>query len=330
MYGMALAGFLTALCVPSQPARADVTAVVNEGTLEITATPGEMQGVLLTGLLTEGISVFVDGTLLKTFPRAGVSRIDVFGVTGVTFQHFGMGGVGFEFEGDIVVDMFTGGVFYPSNLSSLNGLRLRGDLLLRDNSGFGFGIEQEFSLALIDGNLTVQDGVFIFPRFSPSLLCITGDLKIGSQSASVGGVLENVFIGRDLIVDGGPRNEFIELRNVIVEGDAVMSLGQSTGGDQSEFDADWLSISRSTIKGDLVIDGEQGDDTVRLGFLKIEGNLGIDMGAGADEVRFSSNLTFGSESKIFLDGGNGNSDELILNGLTLNADEHTGFETVTP
>lgn len=327
MYGVALAGFLTALCVNSQSARAEVTAGINKdtGTLEITVTPGEMKGVLLTGHLTEEISVFADdGTLVKSFPRTGISKVDILGVTRVTFQHFGTGGVGFEFEGDIVVDVFNN---YPYARSSLDGLSLRGDLLLRGNAGI-VAIDQDFSLALIDGNLTVQDGGFGFPQY-PGLLWVTGDLTFISTSEGVGGWLENVFIGRDLIVNGGPHNEFISVQNVVVEGDALMRLGP-TNREERDF-SDFVQIFASTIKGDLIIDGEQGDDTVWLGNSTIEGNLFIDMGPGADEVRFFFNsLNFGTDTQIFLDGGNGTSDELILDGLILDADEHTGFETVTP
>lgn len=324
---IALAAFLTAVFVSSESVLAEATAVVNDGTLEITATPGETQGVLLTGHLTEKISVFADGTLVNTFPRTGISRIEVLGVSRVTFRD--VSGSGFEFEGDIVGDLFIGGVVFPNNVSRLDGLSLRGDLLLRGHAGTVV-IDQASSLALIEGNVTVQDGGFGFPQF-PGSLWVTGDLTLISISEGVGGFLEDVFVGRDLIINGGPHNEFLELRNVFVERDALMSLGQSTGGDRSDFDADFVDIGQSTIKGDLIIDGEQGDDTLWLRSSTIEGNLYIDMGPAADEVRFFSSLILGTDTQIFLDGGNGTSDELILNGfLILDGDEYTGFETVTP
>ena len=207
----------------------------------------------------------------------------------------------FEFDGDIAVDVVTGG------RCELLGLDLKGDITFSGSAG---RILVAYRGAIIDGDVAFEGGPGA-DQFGPS---------------EFGGSL---VVNGDLNIDGGPGNDSIRLEDAFVGGETLVSLGQSTGGQPNSLDKDLFDLRFSLLAGDVMIAGDEGDDHVLVLLTEIRGDFLIDMGNGADRVSFFG-LLVSEEPIVFVDGGNGNSDQLNLNGFPLLPEEAAGFETINP
>lgn len=298
---------ITGSPTPAQAAPEDVTASVHDGVLTIKRASGSTDGFFFVGITLEGrleedIRVYVGNDLLGTYSRSGDAGVTAIAIDGdQSLVSFGRNSP-LEFEGDINVDVHTGGACFLERLNMLGNLHLRG------SAG---AIRVEYSFATIDGNLTLDGG--------PGADSLGGDPFFGFLA-----------ISGTLAIDGGPGNEYISLANLYVGGDTLINLGQSSGGEPaSSADKDFLRFDDSVLSGSLMISGDEGDDDLEIFFSSIGGNLFVDMGNGADLIEFFGSSLAG-DSQVLLDGGNGNSDELYLNGFPLLADEYKNFEIVKP
>jgi hypothetical protein len=178
---------------------------------------------------------------------------------------------------------FDDGATFSAPFSGFKNIKVNlkgGDDYLFINSGVGVEVA-------ITGNLTIKGG--------------DGDDQTALAGSYGGNVKSDLGAGNDVVYEGNG--------NLVVGKNLSIKLGD--GNDDVDPHQD------ITVGGNVKIDAGDGDDRVtnHAGTYTYNGRrVSIDMGDGEnDELDLGGDVMTGARTKVVLNGGDGNSDELINN-----------------